>query len=667
MNSTCGESSDDDSVQLLLTTTNLPPPGQPSPQPPIHEEQDNATDWDIILLVDTCELSNARFMSQEDFVKKLRNEGVPCELRRLPVGDYLWIARRRRKVRGTVIPQAAPPLSQSGTTTRTSRKSSPQNHDIDVVKEEIVLDYIIERKTRNNIIYSMSVRKNMTYPQLTQLEYQHYKMKFSQIRNRVLLVEGGSDYNNPNIFKNSRKNFANNSYSIMTNCLQNLKKNEDNEDDSNGSFTIRYTSNIQRTIKYLTELHHKIVQESKTTTTTKLNTIRFASSVSVNVNSTNTGVLTFGQIKHNIKYGFQRNLTFQWYLLLKQVPRVSDDKIKVIQSIYPTKQDYYVKAVLDKDNNNNPIHVISKLRLPGTKPRFGPKIARAIHDLVMSSSETKQQQQRGQNGVRDNNNKNARQQEQASSSHEPKRKRSTSPSNDVDNENSHGHEIIDLATSSEEAEDDDDDDKKPPAKKRRDMVMKHSSNSNEKSSSSSSLSSSMGTSVVTPSPSTASKNKLPPIAGSSCSDFNYRCNATKKRPCSRTLFHSSEKDNTMALSRNIEKKVPQQKEVATRKRQGNKNVIVVDHSLSSSSSSSDEEELKELYSKTTRLKPATTTTTSLRRRLFRSSSPRTKINSELKTNRAGAKCDSISTSDSSDDELEEILSKTTRPKLGYSK
>lgn len=79
-----------------------------------------AGQYDIVLLVDTREV---RAVDERNyFVDRLREAGVRCEQRSIELGDFLWIARDRRP-----------------------------HSNID----EIVLDYVIERKLENDLIQSI--------------------------------------------------------------------------------------------------------------------------------------------------------------------------------------------------------------------------------------------------------------------------------------------------------------------------------------------------------------------------------------------------------------------------------------------------------------------------------------------------------------------------------
>eukprot|EP00466_Bigelowiella_natans_P013553 jgi/Bigna1/137504/aug1.39_g12212 len=50
-------------------------------------------DWELFLLIDTREL---RWRRSNDFIpEKLKSLGVTVEVRALPLGDALWIARKR--------------------------------------------------------------------------------------------------------------------------------------------------------------------------------------------------------------------------------------------------------------------------------------------------------------------------------------------------------------------------------------------------------------------------------------------------------------------------------------------------------------------------------------------------------------------------------------------
>ncbi|XP_030636257.1 LOW QUALITY PROTEIN: structure-specific endonuclease subunit MUS81 [Chanos chanos] len=85
--------------------------------------------YDIVLCVDFIETTGGNTARKQELVKELQRNGVTFDIRKLNVGDFLWVAKERV----TPVPgQLRPPAGQ-----------------------ELVLDYIIERKRMDDLCGSI--------------------------------------------------------------------------------------------------------------------------------------------------------------------------------------------------------------------------------------------------------------------------------------------------------------------------------------------------------------------------------------------------------------------------------------------------------------------------------------------------------------------------------
>ncbi|XP_066537492.1 crossover junction endonuclease MUS81 isoform X2 [Hoplias malabaricus] len=85
--------------------------------------------YDIVLCVDFIETTGGNTVRKQELVKELQKNGVNFDIRKLNVGDFLWIARENV----TPVPgQLRPPVAK-----------------------ELVLDYIIERKRMDDLCGSI--------------------------------------------------------------------------------------------------------------------------------------------------------------------------------------------------------------------------------------------------------------------------------------------------------------------------------------------------------------------------------------------------------------------------------------------------------------------------------------------------------------------------------
>ncbi len=127
-----------------------PRPRECIPLPPLSRGKLFSEEYDIVLLIDERERyfdTGSSGHRLDAHVDRIRQQGVLVEIKTLPIGDTLWIARR---------------------------KSNP--------REEYVLDYIIERKGLEDLI--SSVKESGRY------HSQKYRLQQCGLRNMYYLVEG---------------------------------------------------------------------------------------------------------------------------------------------------------------------------------------------------------------------------------------------------------------------------------------------------------------------------------------------------------------------------------------------------------------------------------------------------------------------------------------------
>ncbi|OTF71603.1 ERCC4-like protein, partial [Euroglyphus maynei] len=116
--------------------------------------------YEIILCIDTRERYSDRQGTQNRtaFPVALQQKGIPIEIRTLPLGDFVWIAREKIK-----------PSSEA-------TNVQQQNQ----VRRELVLDYIIERKRIDDLASSIKGHR---------WHEQKFRLRNSGIRNPMYLIE----------------------------------------------------------------------------------------------------------------------------------------------------------------------------------------------------------------------------------------------------------------------------------------------------------------------------------------------------------------------------------------------------------------------------------------------------------------------------------------------
>ncbi|XP_061091844.1 crossover junction endonuclease MUS81 isoform X2 [Conger conger] len=110
--------------------------------------------YDIVLCVDFIETTGGNTARKQELVKELQRNGVTFDIRKLNVGDFLWVARERV----TPVPgQLRPPTAR-----------------------ELVLDYVIERKRIDDLCGSIIDGR---------FREQKFRLKRCGLRRPIYLVE----------------------------------------------------------------------------------------------------------------------------------------------------------------------------------------------------------------------------------------------------------------------------------------------------------------------------------------------------------------------------------------------------------------------------------------------------------------------------------------------
>uniref|UniRef100_A0A3P9PNL0 Crossover junction endonuclease MUS81 n=1 Tax=Poecilia reticulata TaxID=8081 RepID=A0A3P9PNL0_POERE len=113
--------------------------------------------YDVILCVDFIETTGGSHYRKQELVKELQRNGVGFDVRKLNVGDFLWVAREK------VAPVPGQLRASAG--------------------RELVLDYIIERKRMDDLCGSIIDGR---------FREQKFRLKRCGLRRPIYLVEGSS-------------------------------------------------------------------------------------------------------------------------------------------------------------------------------------------------------------------------------------------------------------------------------------------------------------------------------------------------------------------------------------------------------------------------------------------------------------------------------------------
>ncbi|KAH9527362.1 Crossover junction endonuclease mus81 [Dermatophagoides farinae] len=121
--------------------------------------------YDIVLCIDTRERYSDRngTQSRTAFPVALQQKGILIEIRTLPLGDFVWIAREKIQ-----------------TSTDSNNQTIVQQQQHQKVRRELVLDYIIERKRIDDLASSIKGHR---------WNEQKFRLRNSGIRNPMYLIE----------------------------------------------------------------------------------------------------------------------------------------------------------------------------------------------------------------------------------------------------------------------------------------------------------------------------------------------------------------------------------------------------------------------------------------------------------------------------------------------
>lgn len=209
-------------------------------QPPYRPFIFQPGEYELILCIDTRERIATNFCSDKNaaFAAALQKQDVRVEIRTLPLGDFVWIAREKAKDQASQLRQfTSMTLDIQSSSSTAPSSSANQSSDI---RRELVLDWIIERKRIDDLAASIKDRR---------WDDQKFRLLESGLRRPVYIVEymgrasrkaehGGLE---PEVLEQA-----------MSNC------------ESDG-FDVKRTDGFEETVRYLTFMSRWIERRLSTT------------------------------------------------------------------------------------------------------------------------------------------------------------------------------------------------------------------------------------------------------------------------------------------------------------------------------------------------------------------------------------------------------------------
>ena len=307
------------------------------------------------MYIDSRERYATNFCSENRaaFATALQKQGIKSEIRTLPLGDFVWVARE--KIQSQAQPDVHDLLRFQPITSELNSQSSASSST--EVRRELVLDLIIERKRIDDLASSIKDRR---------WEEQKFRLKKCAIRRPCYLIEYTG--------KSSRKQDI---IGVKKDALEQAIVNAEVD-----GFQIKITNNFEETIRFLTFTHRWLEKSYKDKTL-------FSVSSREALRRTEPSdycYITFNEFASNSgkisTYTTQEMLIIH-FLVLRGM---SLSKAKAIVEKYPTMNKLmaaYQRApdLYSKHNLLCDIYVNS---LNGISRKIGPALSRKLYFLYNS-------------------------------------------------------------------------------------------------------------------------------------------------------------------------------------------------------------------------------------------------------------------------------------------
>ncbi|XP_031549112.1 crossover junction endonuclease MUS81-like isoform X2 [Actinia tenebrosa] len=288
--------------------------------------------FDIVLCVDFIETTGGSSKSRKDaLVKELQSNGVDFDIRKLQVGDFLWIAREK------------------------TRHSVPGVSD-DSEPKELVLDYIIERKRMDDLNSSIIDGR---------FREQKFRLRNCGLRHPIYLVE----------------DFGSAQHLSLPEAT--LKQAIVNTQVTDGFF-VKRTHDIKESVAYLTLMTRFIhnFYSGKTLIACPRDEVQKSSDGShlINSKATSAHLLTFQEFSKETSKNKVVTVSEMFGKQLMQISGVSAEKAAAVLGSYPTP-----KCLLEGYDSQPTIEqketMLSCLKFGKQQRNIGPSLSKLIYQL----------------------------------------------------------------------------------------------------------------------------------------------------------------------------------------------------------------------------------------------------------------------------------------------
>ena len=301
------------------------------PEPEIHEDDASsdvervidrhvleAGTFEIVLLVDTREQFSGSDPATRKtaIVSELVKNDVAAEMRGLPAGDFLWVARRKRSATGNL------------------------NHS-----PELVLDYVIERKKADDLASSIVDGR---------FKEQKHRLKICGVRRPLYLIEGlvQADYSVP--------------YKNLLQAVQNTQVVD--------GFDVKSTMNYSETISFLVEMTKQLSSRLMDMTLTSCT----HSEITQEEKASNT-FMTFGEFERGSRIIRNFSVKEMFLKHLMQFSGMTVVKAKVVTDQYSTL-NHLMRAYEDCVTEKQKTKLLAQLKYGNMSRSVGPVLSKKVYD-----------------------------------------------------------------------------------------------------------------------------------------------------------------------------------------------------------------------------------------------------------------------------------------------
>ncbi|XP_062616490.1 crossover junction endonuclease MUS81-like [Saccostrea cucullata] len=283
--------------------------------------------FEIMLCVDNAEFYGSRQGGGKSLLPDLIKNGVTCDLRKLHVGDLLWVARE--KTQQTEVGMDRPR------------------------GRELVLDYIIERKRMDDLVHSCTDGR---------LQDQKFRLKHCGLKKPIFMVE---DYGSLQHFSIPEDR--------IRQTITNLKVID--------GFQVKRTKNVKESVAYLTVMTRYLhsYYKNKTLHACSIDDIK-EQEWSNDINDREMRLMEFQEFNQgSVK---SRNLSVQdmFCKQLSKVSGMSGERAQAVTQIYPTIS-HLLEAYRSCPNKMAAERLLSTVKVNKSLRNLGMNPSRLIHQL----------------------------------------------------------------------------------------------------------------------------------------------------------------------------------------------------------------------------------------------------------------------------------------------